>query len=281
MKLKIGEFGRVGQVSVQTLRYYDNLGLLKPAEVDHFSGYRYYTFEQLPRLNRILALKDLGFSLDQVASMLDKDMPPEALKNVLYLKQAELRGEVQAHLDRLERVEARLQMIEQSNQPGDYEVVVKPVSAIQVVSVRDIVPSYHDVGLLWNRLAAALDAHKLRPVGPWLTLCYAPEPETDLEVCAPMDSTALQASGISFHELPAVETMACTIHQGPFTGLAAGFAALLTWVHANNCQIAGPDREIYLRLPERNQIGSDTSAITELQMPVCSRTMAENGKQNK
>jgi DNA-binding transcriptional MerR regulator/effector-binding domain-containing protein len=268
MKLKIGEFGRVGQVSVQTLRYYDNLGLLKPAEVDRFSGYRYYSFEQLPRLNRILALKDLGFSLDQVAHMLDQDLPSEELKNMLHLKQTELRGEVQTHLDRLERIEARLELIAQGDHLADYEVVVKPVPAMRVASVRGIVPTYWDVGPLWARLAAALEAHKLSPTGPWLTLCHAPEPETDLEVCAPVEVAALQADDLTVHELPAIEIMACTIHHGPFTGLAGGFAALLTWVHANDCQIVGPDREIYLRLPERNQESSDKRAITELQFPV-------------
>jgi DNA-binding transcriptional MerR regulator len=60
---KIGEFSKFSQVTVKTLRYYDQIGLLKPAEVDRFTGYRYYSVDQLPRLNRILALKDLGLSL--------------------------------------------------------------------------------------------------------------------------------------------------------------------------------------------------------------------------
>ena len=87
MKLKIGNFARVGQVSVQTLRHYDDLGLLKPMEVDSLSGYRYYVLDQLPRLNRILALKDLGFSLEQVAHMLEDDLSPAVLRDLLRIKQ--------------------------------------------------------------------------------------------------------------------------------------------------------------------------------------------------
>ncbi len=73
---KIGEFSKLSQVTVKTLRYYDEIGLLKPAEVDRFTSYRYYSVDQLPRLNRILALKDLGLSLDQVAHLLDGNLPP-------------------------------------------------------------------------------------------------------------------------------------------------------------------------------------------------------------
>ncbi|MBE9472709.1 MAG: MerR family transcriptional regulator, partial [Chloroflexi bacterium] len=71
---KIGDFSRISQVSVKTLRYYDEIGLLKPAHVDRFTGYRYYSVDQSPRLNRILALKDLGLSLEQIARLLDGEL---------------------------------------------------------------------------------------------------------------------------------------------------------------------------------------------------------------
>ena len=112
MKLKIGDFARIGQVTVQTLRHYDELGLLKPSEVDPPSGYRYYVLNQLPRLHRILALRDLGFSLEQIAHLIDDDLPPTELRGMLRLKQAELRQQVNEGLDWLERLEARLRLIE-------------------------------------------------------------------------------------------------------------------------------------------------------------------------
>jgi DNA-binding transcriptional MerR regulator len=70
--LKIGEFARVNQVSIATLRYYDHCGLLKPLALDPETGYRYYSLDQLPRLNRILALKELGFPLEQIAQLLEE-----------------------------------------------------------------------------------------------------------------------------------------------------------------------------------------------------------------
>ena len=70
---KIGEFAQICRVTVRTLRYYDEIGLLKPAHVDPWTGYRYYARDQAARLNRILTLKDLGLSLEQVGPMLDND----------------------------------------------------------------------------------------------------------------------------------------------------------------------------------------------------------------
>ncbi len=100
MRLKIGDFARLGQVTVQTLRHYDDLGLLKPIEVDALTGYRYYTFEQLPRLNRVLALKDFGLSLEQIAQLLAKDLPVAEMRGMLKLKQSELREQVHEQLAR-------------------------------------------------------------------------------------------------------------------------------------------------------------------------------------
>ncbi len=87
---KIGDFSKLSQVSVKALRLYDQMGLLKPSQVDRFTSYRYYSASQLPRLNRILALKNLGFSLEQIAKLLDDQIPPEQIRGMLRLKQAEL-----------------------------------------------------------------------------------------------------------------------------------------------------------------------------------------------
>ena len=110
--IRIGDLSRISQVPVSTLRYYDDVDLLKPVEVDRFTGYRYYSFDQLPRLNRILALKDLGFSLEEIARLLGEDLPVDQLRGMLRLKRSELRDQVQEAFARLERVEARLKQIE-------------------------------------------------------------------------------------------------------------------------------------------------------------------------
>jgi DNA-binding transcriptional MerR regulator len=138
--LKIGEFSRFSQVTVKTLRYYDEIGLLKPAKVDRFTGYRYYSAQQLPRLNRILALKDLGLALDQIAQLLEGDLSPDQIRGMLRFKQIELEEQLQEEQARLRRVEQRLRRIEQEETMPMQEIALKQIPAQTVVSVRDTIP---------------------------------------------------------------------------------------------------------------------------------------------
>jgi DNA-binding transcriptional MerR regulator len=85
--IKIGDFSKLAHVSIKTLHHYDDLGLLKPIHVDRYSGYRYYDIGQLSRLNRILALKDLGLSLEQVIELLRADLSTAEMRGMLRLKQ--------------------------------------------------------------------------------------------------------------------------------------------------------------------------------------------------
>jgi len=268
MKLKIGNFARIGQVTVQTLRHYDDLGLLKPSEVDALSGYRSYVLDQLPRLHRILALKDLDFSLEQIAHFLEEDLPPSELRRMLRFKQSELRQQVDEGLNRLERLEARLRLIEGEDRQPDYEVVEKPVEALQVASVRRVISSYWDEGPLWGELFHQLQQASVSANGPYLSLYHANKPEIDVEACALLPQETKVVQGLSVRELAAVHSMASTIHQGSFTGLVGAFAALLKWIDANGYRIVGPDRAIYLRLPRYDQRRDDSNAITEMQVPV-------------
>ena len=89
--LKIGEFSSLSQISIKTLRYYDEVRLLKPMYVDEATGHRYYSASQLPRLNRILALKDLGFPLERIAAALDEGINADILRGMLLLRRAEQR----------------------------------------------------------------------------------------------------------------------------------------------------------------------------------------------
>lgn len=268
MKIRIGNFARIGQVTVQTLRHYDDMGLLKPVEVDTLTGYRYYTLDQLPRLHRILALKDLGFSLEQVSRLLEDDLSPLELRGMLRLKQSELRQQVQEQLDRLERLEARLGMIEQENQLPSHEVIIKRVDPLRVVSLRRVIPSYWDEEPLWVELASQIERAGIKVCEPSLSVYHAGEPEIDAEVCIAIPADVTAARGISIHTLPEVETMASTLHKGPFTGFASAYADLLKWIDVNGYRVNGPDREVYLRLPEEGQYRSDPNALTEMQVPV-------------
>jgi DNA-binding transcriptional MerR regulator len=104
----VGDFARLAQVSKRLLRYYDEIGLLKPSHIDRSSGYRFYRAEQLPLLNRILALKELGLSLDQIQRMVSDQVSPDDIQGMLLLRKAEIEQQLQEEIQRIRNIESRL-----------------------------------------------------------------------------------------------------------------------------------------------------------------------------
>ena len=121
----IGEFARHGRVSVRMLRHYDTVGLLQPAHVDRVTSYRSYEAEQLSRLNRIVALKELGFTLQQVQSILDDKVSLDELHGMLRLRQADLQTQIAADTARLSQVRARLDIIEREGAMPTEDITIK------------------------------------------------------------------------------------------------------------------------------------------------------------
>jgi len=265
--LKIGEFSKVGQVSVKTLRYYDTVGLLKPIHVDPTSRYRYYSFEMLPKLNRILALKELGLSLEQIKRLLEVDLSAEQLRGMLRLKQVEIQEQMTIEKEKLARVEARLIMIEQENKMPDYDVLIKRVEPISVASVREVIPTYPEQGPLWDELESFLASHQIKPEGPCFTIYYSDTPDIDTQVCEPVSISIQEDRKVNQQLLPGVETMATVVHDGPFITIGEAYAAILKWIEANGYKINGPAREVYLR-PAENGSQTDADTVTEIQFPV-------------
>jgi len=268
--IRIGDFSRISQVPVSTLRYYDDVGLLKPIEVDRFTGYRYYTFDQLPRINRILALKDLGFSLEEIARMLAEDLPADQLRGMLRLKRSELREQVQEAFSRLERVEARLKQIEQENIMSAYDVVLKKVEPMLIAGVRGVIAAPSEQKPLWDELVCELDSKGVF-TGPCFAMYHSEEPQWDIEVCWALKRPVKPSDKIKVYELPGVETMASTVHNGPFVTLHEAYKAILKWIESNGYRVTGPCREIYLHSPQHTATGvsqTDPSNVTEIQFPV-------------
>ncbi len=265
---KIGQFSRFSRVTVKTLRYYDKIGLLKPAEIDRFTGYRYYSASQLPRLNRILALKDLGLSLEQIAQLIDGDLSPDQIRGMLRLKQVEIQGRLEEEQARLARVEWRLRQIEQEEAMSTQEVVIKSIPAQAVVSVRDTVP-VSGISQLFDEVFGHLCRHSIAPAGPPFAIYYDEEfreGKMDTEIAAPVAGAVPADERVQARELPAVEQMACLIHAGGYETVGGTYGQLMAWAEANGYRVAGPVREVYLQGPES---GPDPSTyITEIQFPV-------------
>ncbi|MBN1934250.1 MAG: GyrI-like domain-containing protein [Anaerolineae bacterium] len=254
--LKIGEFSRLAQVTVKTLRHYEKLALIKPVWIDRYTSYRYYALDQLPRLNRILALKDLGFSLEQIGDILSDDVSAAELRGMLKLKHVELQQQVTEAQGRLTRVEARLMQIEHEGALPEYEIVLRREEQRMVVGIRDTLPDYGQIGRLFGELTACLQRQGVLPPGlyPYIAVYYDDEHqegEVDVEAAVeiPMQQPPMVESTprATVHILRGAPTMACTIHHGPFEMLSEAYNALTLWMQANGYRITAPNREIYLQ----------------------------------
>lgn len=274
---KIGDFSKLSRVSVKTLRYYDEIGLITPVRVDDFTGYRYYSTDQLPRLNRILALKDLGFSLEQIARLLDDGLPAGHIGEMLELRKREIRDQIEADQVRLNLIEGRLKQIEREGNMPVHDVVIKSIEPVTIASVRSIIPSYEYSGQLFGELVGYLMSHRVQFSGPPLGLYYDTEykeQDVDVEVAVPVDPSTRGSDRIKVYELPAIETAACLIHKGDYYLFPESYEALMRWIQDNGYQITGTDRQIYLRSYGDTSDMSDF--LTEIQFPVVRATEVEN-----
>ena len=269
--IRIGDFSKLSRVSVKTLRFYDEMGLLKPIEVDRFTGYRYYEFHQLPRLYRILALKDLGFSLEEIGPLLEENLSTEQMRGMLKLRQAEIRQRVEEEAGRLERVERWLRQIDREDSMSQYDVLIKKIEPIKVASVRGVVPTPPDQRTLWDELLNYLQQQGARMIGPPMAIYHDPEAQEhdwDIEVCMPITDEMTADGRLKVYSLPAVEKMACVVHTGPFATLPQAYDALAKWIDENGYHFIGPARELNLRLPDKPGDQNDPNTVNEVQLPV-------------
>ena len=278
---RIGDFSQLGQVSIRTLRLYDEMGLLKPAQIDKFTGYRYYAIDQLPRLNRILALKDLGLSLDQIGELLKRDLPPEQLRGMLMLKQAEIEQQMQAMQTQMRRVEARLKQIEREGKPPQYEVVIKSVEAQTIVSCRRVVPDLVEMQAyrceMYERVYRCLAQNEMTPAEAELAIYYNAEyveHDIDMELAAPVVRAARSAltslpESIIVRDLPAVEMMASVVHKGDIWDVGQAMVALYSWIGSHGYVSNGPYRELHLFWRELEiETEQFRNIVIEMQIPI-------------
>ena len=177
--LTIGEYSRLTQVPAKTLRYYDEIDLFKPRWVDRLTGYRYYTVEQLPHLYRILSLKELGLTLDQIRSVLNESVSPEQLRGMLRLKEAQLKQTMEEEQKRLAYVANTIDQLERESSLGHYDVILKTVPEIQVALARDTAPDKSTLEAtlraLFRTILDFLAERKITPVGHGFTVHFDEE----------------------------------------------------------------------------------------------------------
>ncbi|MFL5626377.1 MAG: MerR family transcriptional regulator [Ktedonobacteraceae bacterium] len=268
--LKIGEFARVGQVSIATLRHYDQCGLLKPNALDPDTNYRYYSFDQLARLNRILALKELDFPLEQIAKLLEGDLSLEQLRGMFTLKQAQTQHLIDTERARLTRLAARIRQIEQEGKMPTYEVLLKQVDSLLVASKRDRIPIISERGHLYERISAYLDQQGVQSSQPDLLLLHSrhelhdEDISIDVEVAMPVPTALSGNEQIRIRRLPG-GLMACAVHPGDDLSLGRAYVALYRWMTDNGYRLNSSPRQVHL---QRTEDMDPSYYVTEVQFPV-------------
>ncbi len=272
---RIGEFSKIAQVSGRLLRYYDQIGLLKPIKIDQETGYRSYSATQLPRLNQILTLKELGLTLDQIAQLLSDHITPEEIRGMFLMKKAQSEQALQAEQRRLRTLESRLQQIDHQGQPSDFDVVVKSIPRQRFFALRDVFSSIDSVRTLVKEIHDTVikRSEEIAPgafVVVILSDVFEPE-QLDFELGyvtqAELSPPLMLADGrtLTMRELPGIATMATIIRLGPPDSKHVGYSALGSWIEANDYRVSGPGREMFLQLPFE---GREEEAVIEIQFPI-------------
>jgi DNA-binding transcriptional MerR regulator len=274
---RIGEFSQLTKVTIDTLRHYDALGLLKPAKVDTFTGYRYYSARQLVTLYRILAFKEVGFSLEEIARILQQKLTNDELRGMLKAQLLRSEQELQDVQSRQERILTRLQSLELEENMPAYEVSLKPVESQTVAAIREVVPVLQQMpercSQMFDTIEKWLRDNRL-PVGPSLTIYYN-EGFTDVNIdteCAfiipnPENVKNAASNGeVSVRQMDAIPLIASTIVSDDFYkkvgGLMPAYTALARWIEENRYQIAGPPRELFYGSVQHGDL------TAEVQFPV-------------
>jgi len=267
----IGDFARHGRVSVRMLRHYDAIGLLRPAYVDQVTGYRSYDARQLSRLNRVVALKELGFTLQQVQAILDEKVGVEELRGMLRLRQAELQSQITTDTARLAQVEARLQIIEREGAMPADDVQIKRIPGVRVAELTGTAASFEPESItpviqpLYDALCGRLDRVGLTPTGPAIAW-YEDSPDGDgvlVHATLPVDAGPGSDHDFAIVDLPEIEQAATIVHRGSMDDVMPTIQTLAVWMDANGYRSAGYNRELYI------ECGEDREAwVTELQEPI-------------
>lgn len=276
---KIGEFSKITQVSIRMLRYYDEHDLLKPCLVDDFTGYRMYSAEQIEPLNRIILLKNMGFGVKEIKTML-ANWDGVLLREDL-LKQIEKTKEnIQAEQDKLMQIQGFLADLDNQEKKLNIQVVMKRIPSYHVVSIRRVMENYFCEGQLWQELGEALGGlanEKTYSFSIYHDLDYREE-DVDIEVCVEAgEDYKLKEDSLIYRQVESVPMAACFMIYGPYSNISVAYKEFAYWLEQHPAyRMAGENRQIchvsmcHTQNPEEY--------VTELQIPLAyqEKSMAES-----
>ncbi|MEA4816743.1 MAG: MerR family transcriptional regulator [Lachnospiraceae bacterium] len=266
---KIGEFSKLTQISIRMLRYYDETGLLRPAEIDKFTNYRLYSTEQISTLNKIIFLRDLGFNVSEIAVTLN-NWENEFITNQLENKRLEIENTIKTEQDKLSKIELAKKDIGQEKITINYNVSIKSIPSYQVFSLRRTVSDYYAEGQLWKEMSAFAGENGILISSNTFTIYHDTdyrEKDVDIEICAPVARMGENINDFVYRNTEPVPIMACTMVYGKFENIASAYLAYANWLQEHNqYKMTGQSRQIVHRGPWNEE--SPDKYLTEIQIPL-------------
>ena len=264
----IGMFSQICRVTTKTLRHYDEIGLLRPCHTDEQTGYRYYTSAQLAPMHRILSLKQMGFSLQEIRAILEGGPAVEAM---LAAKQRELSAQIDDARHRLLLIENFMSCGKGAAMNNRYTATIKQLPEVTVASIRRILPDYSALNDVYpNVLGPEMERLGCRCAQP--DYCFNlyhdgeyKDHDIDVEICQAVTEKKADSELLKFKTLAPV-TAVCVLHKGPYALLGDAYAFALDWVRQNGYRVCGIPRESYIDGIWNKE--SENDYLTELQFPV-------------
>ena len=267
--LKIGEFSKLSRVSVRMLRHYDEIGLLKPAEIDCFTDYRYYREDQLPKVCRITALKDMGFSLAEIVKILAVYDDRRQLEQFFTARKNELEALSRDTAYKLTLLEAAREWL-RKEETMRYNVTIKKIPARYAATVQMTIPRYEDEGMIWSILREETCRMNLVEADP--CLCAASfldgeykEENVEVMIWKTVKGDYPDTAHVKFRTLPEITVASC-VYQGSYALIVEVYAAVVAWIAANGYESVGPMFNIYHVSPHETQ--NPDEFVTEVCYPV-------------
>ncbi|MEM7029120.1 MAG: MerR family transcriptional regulator [Chloroflexota bacterium] len=275
---KIGDFAKLAQVSTHRLRNYDKQGLLQPVHIDQQTGYRYYSAEQLGKLNRIIALLGLGLSLEGVKAALIANIGVEQMEQMLLQRQTQLKQEIALKEDQLQQVHNRLQQIKEESQIPSFEIVVKSLPAYPIASIRTLVKHssevYDTCNALYEEIHHALAHLGVQAEAPTITLYHMHDfrhTDIDIEACVVVSPDALGEitnSRVQFRCLQAVPEAATLLFAEDCDRILESFTSLIQWSAKAGYRVSNATREVHHASAYSAVMTPAGDPVVEYQLPI-------------
>jgi len=267
---KIGEFSRLVRVSPRMLRHYEKCGLFYPAEIDKYTGYRQYGAGQIPLLARIVALRDMGFSIEEIGDILPNFEDHAYLDKVLRAQTAAVKSTIEAEQDKLEKLMQMSATVRKERNIMVFDVVLKELPPVKVLTLRGIIPHYRDEGMLWEKLGQYIGERQVAINGGGYSTYFDEEykeQDPDVEIAVPVNKLGESEGDFVYKEYPGIPQAATVRFSGPFDGgYDAASEKLAGWMEEQGYAFSGYLRGHVIASPHENSKPEDL--LTELQAPV-------------